>query len=108
MQRQRSGIRNPDSVLREARMMRSLRSQNNCWVPGSNPLTLLGPGNARAGFHAICQIKAGMALGLPSSSTATKVKVASVTFSMRLVRKRWAHASMLIFIDVRPMSPIEV
>ncbi len=46
MQRQRNGIRNPDIVLREARMMCSLRSQNNLWIPGSDPLALLGSGNA--------------------------------------------------------------
>ncbi len=47
MQRQRNGIRNPDDVLREARMMRSLRSPHNGWIPGSDPLALLGPGNVR-------------------------------------------------------------
>jgi NADH/NAD ratio-sensing transcriptional regulator Rex len=33
---------------------------------------------------------------------ATNVKVASVTFSRVCVRKRRAHASMWIFMDVRP------
>ena len=45
----------------------------------------------------------GMARGRPLSSMATKVKVAKVTFSRRVVWKRWAKASMLIFMEVRPM-----
>ncbi len=51
MQRQRNGVRNPDNMLREARLMRSLRSQNNGWVPGSDPLALLGPGTRRRVFR---------------------------------------------------------
>jgi hypothetical protein len=48
---QRNGTRNPAIVMREALRMRcSLRSQDNVWIPGSDPLALLGPGNARRVF----------------------------------------------------------
>jgi hypothetical protein len=46
--------------------------------------------------------------GLPSSSMATKVKVASVTFSRSCVRRRRAHASTWTFIEVRPTPSMAV
>ena len=46
--------------------------------------------------------------GLPSSSMATKVKVASVTFSRSCVSRRRAHASTWTFIEVRPTPSIAV
>ncbi len=50
---QRNGTRNPEIVSREAlEILCSLRSQDNAWIPGSDPLALLGPGNARVGFAA--------------------------------------------------------
>jgi hypothetical protein len=54
MQRQWNGIRKPDHMLREARIMRSLHSQDDGWIPGSDPLALLGPGNTqRLGVHSV-------------------------------------------------------
>ena len=44
----------------------------------------------------------GTGLGFPWSSMATKVKVASVTFSRTCVWNRRAQASIWIFMDVRP------
>ena len=52
--------------------------------------------------------RAGTGRGRPSSSIATKVKVASVTFSCSVVRKRLAQASTWIFIEVRPTDSISV
>ncbi len=44
----RNGARKPAIVLREARqILCSLRSRHNVWIPGSDPLALLRPGNAR-------------------------------------------------------------
>ena len=45
----------------------------------------------------------GIGRGLPLSSMATKVKLASVTFSWICVWKRRAQASTWIFIEVRPV-----
>ena len=50
----------------------------------------------------------GTTRGLPSSSTATKMKVASVTFSISVVWKRCAQASILMVMEVRPTRSTSV
>ena len=54
------------------------------------------------GFADFDEAGGGTGRGRPFSSMATKVKVASVTFSREWVRKRLAQASIWIFIELRP------
>ena len=51
---------------------------------------------------ACAALRGGTGRGRPLSSMATKVKLASVTFSRACVWKRRAQASTWIFIEVRP------
>ena len=70
---------------------------------GPDPLRLA---QSRQISRSVCPAMTGR--GLPSSSMATKVKVASVTFSRSCVRRRRAHASTWTFIEVRPTPSMAV
>ena len=67
---------------------------------------LLRPAQSRHISPSACPAVTGR--GLPSSSMATKVKVASVTFSRSCVSRRRAHASTWTFIEVRPTPSMAV
>jgi hypothetical protein len=66
----------------------------------------LRPAQSRYISPSVCPAMTGR--GLPSSSMATKVKVASVTFSRSCVNRRRAHASTWTFIEVRPTPSMAV